>query len=104
MRGRVQQFVLTALALLGLLLPRALPARESGTSLVSSSENPPPTGGNVVAQIGNHELRIEFDHHLRSRVVARFGNREITTGPFVWSETASGKEQEWRDFPKRPEP
>ena len=91
--------MLTPLALLALLLPRALPARESGTCLVTSSENPPPAGGNVVAQIGNHELRIEFDHHLRSRVVARFGNREITTGPFVWSETASGKEQEWRDFP-----
>jgi alpha-galactosidase len=99
MRGRVQQLVLTALVLLALLLPRAFPSGEGGTSYDSSSENPPPAGGNVVAQIGNHELRIEFDHHLRSRVVARFGNREITTGPFVWSETASGKEQEWRDFP-----
>jgi alpha-galactosidase len=99
MRGSVQQFVLTTLVLLALLLPRAFPAGESGTSSDSSSENPPPAAGNVVAQIGSHELRIEFDRHLRSRVIARFGNREIATGPFAWSETSSGKQQEWRDFP-----
>jgi alpha-galactosidase len=99
MRGRVQQFVLTALVLLALVLPRAFPAGGSGPGFVLPPESPQSTAGDIVAQIGSHELRIEFDRHLRSRVVARFGNREIATGPFAWSETASGKQQEWRDFP-----
>jgi alpha-galactosidase len=99
MRGSVQQFVLTTLVLLALLLPCAFPLGGSGPGFVLSPESPQSTAGDVVAQIGSHELRIEFDRHLRGRVVARFGNREIVTGPFAWSETAAGRQQEWRDFP-----
>ena len=40
-------------------------------------------------QIQGTNLRIEFDRNLRSRVIARFDNKEITTGPFAASETAS---------------
>ena len=36
-------------------------------------------------QSGN--LRIEFDHRMRSRVVARFDNKETLMGPFIASET-----------------
>ncbi len=37
-------------------------------------------------QIQGERLRIQFDRYLRSRVIARFGDKEITTGPFVASE------------------
>ena len=37
-------------------------------------------------QIQGEQLRIQFDRYLRSRVIARFGDKEITTGPFVASE------------------
>jgi len=38
-------------------------------------------------QIQGGNLRIEFDNHLSSRVVARFDNKETVMGPFVASET-----------------
>jgi alpha-galactosidase len=40
-------------------------------------------------QIQGSNLRIEFDNHLRSRVVARFGNKETVMGPFTASETVT---------------
>jgi alpha-galactosidase len=45
------------------------------------------------AEIEGKELKVEFDRNLRSRVVARFGNKDIPLGPFVVSESAvvSGK-------------
>src|ERR1700729_3776801 len=38
-------------------------------------------------QIQGGNLRIEFDNHLRSRVVARFDKTETVMGPFTTSET-----------------
>jgi alpha-galactosidase len=47
----------------------------------------------VKAEIAGKNLRVEFDRMLRSRVVARFDNRETRLGPFTASEsvTTTGK-------------
>lgn len=52
----------------------------------------------VRAQIQGGSLRIEFDHHLHSRVIARFGNKEIVMGPFTASETIATTDKRWADF------
>jgi len=49
-------------------------------------------------QIQGVNLRIEFNHNLRSRVIARFENKEMTLGPFVASETVSAVDKSWTDF------
>src|ERR1017187_91356 len=41
-------------------------------------------------QIQSANLRIEFDRNLRSRVVARFDNKDTTMGPFTVSESLTG--------------
>src|SRR5664279_1544055 len=54
-------------------------------------------------QIQGANLRIEFDRSLRSRVIARFDNKEIKTGPFAASETVTTADKavnkSWTDFP-----
>jgi alpha-galactosidase len=50
-------------------------------------------------QIQGANLRIEFDHNLRSRVVARFDNKETTMGPFTASESVTGADKAWTEFP-----
>jgi alpha-galactosidase len=51
-----------------------------------------------VAQIESPSLRIEFDKNMRSRVIARFGDKEIPIGAFSASETVRGSEHIWNDF------
>lgn len=51
-----------------------------------------------LAQIQSPSLRIEFDKNMRSRVVARFGGKEIPLGGFSASETVKGAERSWSDF------
>jgi alpha-galactosidase len=51
-----------------------------------------------VAQIQSPSLRIEFDKNMRSRVIARFGAKEISLGAFSASETVKGSERSWYDF------
>src|SRR5215471_19049349 len=51
-----------------------------------------------VAQIQSSSLRIEFDKNMRSRVIARFGAKEIPLGAFSASETVKGTERSWYDF------
>lgn len=41
----------------------------------------------VAAQIESKNLRLEFGHDLRSRVVARFDGKDTSLGPFSTSET-----------------
>ena len=53
-------------------------------------------GGNPQIQGGN--LRIEFDNHLRSRVVARFDKTETVMGPFTASETVTTADKLWTGF------
>jgi alpha-galactosidase len=50
-------------------------------------------------QIQGANLRVEFDHNLRSRVVARFDNKETEMGPFTASETVSSAGRVWSVFP-----
>ena len=50
------------------------------------------------AQIQAGNLRIEFDSHLRSRVVARFDNRETVLGPYTASETVTTTGKVWNEF------
>jgi len=47
-------------------------------------------------QSGN--VRIEFDHRLRSRVVARFGGKDTSMGPFTASETVTIANRVWPAF------
>ena len=56
----------------------------------SPSDNP---------QIRSANLRIEFDRNLRSRVVARFDNKDTTLGPFTVSESVTAADKRWTDFP-----
>src|SRR5271165_5061688 len=72
-----------------ILLCFALPAWNSGRNMAQESA---PSGAPKVApglQIQSPVLRIEFDHNLRSRVVALFsGSLKILT-PFSASETVT---------------
>ena len=56
-----------------------------------------PATGNPQIQVTN--LRIEFDHNLRSRVVARFDNQETIMGPFTASESLTAADKTWTEFP-----
>src|SRR5215472_13077299 len=49
-------------------------------------------------QIQGEHLRIEFDQNLRSRVIARFDQRETTLGPFTASETITAANKIWSSF------
>jgi alpha-galactosidase len=49
-------------------------------------------------QIQGGNLRIEFDNHLRSRVVARFNQKETVMGPFTASETVTTADKTWTGF------
>ncbi len=49
-------------------------------------------------QIQGERLRIQFDHYLRSRVVARFDGKETTMGPFVASERVAVAGRVWSEF------
>lgn len=50
-------------------------------------------------QIQGATLRIEFDSILRTRVIARFDNKEEPIGPFSASETIAAADKAWTDFP-----
>ncbi len=64
-------------------------------SLASAPAADVPTGK---AQIQSDHLRIEFDNNLRSRVVARFDNKETVMGPFTASETVTAAGNSWTRF------
>jgi alpha-galactosidase len=49
-------------------------------------------------QIQGGNLRVEFDNHLRSRVVALFGNKETVLGGFTASETLTTTGKLWSEF------
>jgi hypothetical protein len=50
------------------------------------------------AQIQGGNLRIEFDHQLRSRVIARFDEKQTGMGPFTASETVTTANKTWTGF------
>ena len=49
-------------------------------------------------QIQGGKIRIEFDNHLRSRVVACFDKKETVMGPFTASETVTTADKPWTEF------
>jgi alpha-galactosidase len=49
-------------------------------------------------QIQGGNLRIEFDSHLRTQVVARFDKTETVMGPFTASETVTTTDKQWTGF------
>ena len=49
-------------------------------------------------QIQGGNLRVEFDNHLRSRVVACFDKKETVMGPFTASETVTAADKPWTGF------
>src|ERR1700691_1231147 len=91
---RRQALVQTCSALLGLALPRWSSWQNS-----SARDSAPATGANGVSdlQIQSSVLRIEFDHFLRSRVVALLGPNPKLLAPFSASETVNGI-RPWSDF------
>ena len=70
------------------------------TSLWVAGQSPSPilARHGSSAQIQSPSLRIEFDKHMRSRVVARFNGKEVPLGAFSASETVKGSERSWYDF------
>src|SRR3954453_4805300 len=50
-------------------------------------------------QIQGGNIRIELDNRLRSRVVARFGNKETVMGPLVASEIVTTADTNLTPFP-----
>jgi alpha-galactosidase len=50
------------------------------------------------AQIQGKNLRIEFDHNLHSRLIARFDNNETVLGPFTASESVAGADKVVANF------
>jgi alpha-galactosidase len=49
-------------------------------------------------EIQGGNIRIELDNRLRSRVVARFGKKEVLMGPFTASETVTTTDKLWAGF------
>lgn len=49
-------------------------------------------------RIQGDNIRIEFDNHLRSRVVACFDKKEAVLGPFTSSETVTTADKLWTGF------
>jgi alpha-galactosidase len=49
--------------------------------------------------IENQNLRLEFDRDLRSRVIARFQNKDIPLGAFAATETVVANGKSWAQFP-----
>src|SRR4051794_35144654 len=49
-------------------------------------------------QIQGGNIRIELDNRLRSRVIARFGKKEMLMGPFTASETVTTTDKAWAGF------
>ena len=68
------------------------------SSLAASVASQAKAPARVAASIESPNLRIEFDSSMRSRIVAKFGGKDIELGPFSESETLSGADHPWSDF------
>jgi alpha-galactosidase len=82
---RRQAITQTCCAVLGLALPRWISGYSSGQLSAPAPASNDPSD----LQIQSSVLRIEFDHHLRSRVVALLGANPKPLTPFSASETVS---------------
>ena len=92
---RRQAITQTCCALLGLALPRW----NAGQNSSAAHSVPAATAPNGLSdlQIQSSVLRVEFDHHLRSRLVALLGLSPKLLAPFSASETVTGI-RTWSDF------
>ncbi|MBZ5572549.1 MAG: alpha-galactosidase [Acidobacteriia bacterium] len=82
------------------LLSAALPGWNSGHSSASQVSAPAsPHGFSADLQIQSQILRIEFDRKLHSRVVPLFDGAAKRLVPFSASETVSGADRTWSNFP-----
>ena len=90
---RRQAIAQTCCALLGLALPRW----NSGQNGSAEHSAPATAPAFPDLEIQSSVLRIEFDHHLRSRVVALLGANPRILAPFSASETVTGI-RTWSDF------
>jgi alpha-galactosidase len=86
---------LTCCVLLGLALPSGNSGQNSaGQRIAPTSAYKPSTD----LQIQSPVLRIEFDRHLHSRVIALFGPRPKLLTPFSASETVTSVDRTCSDF------
>ncbi len=76
-------------AMLRIIFTVALAAGSFAVAADVPSGNPRIQGGMI---------RIEFDNHMRSRVVACFDKRETVLGPFTASETVTTADRLWTGF------
>ena len=90
---RRRRVALTCCVLLGLALIGSN-SRQYDSSPASAAASDAMTD----LQIQSSVLRIEFDHNLRSRVVALFGPNPKPLTPFSASETVAGTGRTWSDF------
>src|SRR5271165_7592889 len=91
---RRQAITQTCCAVLGLALPRWNPGQNRAAHSAVTAPNGPPD-----LQIQSSVLRIEFDHSLRSRVVALLGSNPTILAPFAASEIVIGiGTRIWSDF------
>src|ERR1039458_10796765 len=92
---RRQAIPQTCCAVLGLTMPRW----NSGQTSSSQHSAVVAPNGSPDLQIQSSVLRIEFDHSLRSRVVALLGANPTILAPFSATETVIGiGTRTWSDF------
>jgi alpha-galactosidase len=89
---RRQVITQTCCAMLGVALPRWNYGQNTAARQSAPADNAFPD-----LQLQSAVLRIEFDHHLRSRVVALLGPEPRILAPFSASETVTGI-RTWSEF------
>jgi alpha-galactosidase len=87
--NRFRRFRAASAAVLGIVLT-------AGFASCSFAVDADVPGGKPQIQGGN--VRIEFDNHLRSRVVSSFDKAETVIGPFPASGTAATADKPWAGF------
>jgi alpha-galactosidase len=86
----VPQLRVAAAPILWIVFTIAFAAASFAAAAEAPGSNPQIQGGNI---------RIEFDRHLHSQVVARFDKKETVMAPFTASESVTTADKQWTDFP-----
>jgi alpha-galactosidase len=76
----------------------ALLAGPQSTARPDRSAEDAKPAARALPQIQSRNLRVEFDKNMRSRVVARFNDKEVSFGPFSASETVKDNERARYNF------
>src|SRR6185369_4322066 len=80
-----------------ILLATLLAVARPSVGPAHSAPSTKPTAGEVPS-IESQRFRVEFDHNMRSRIVAKMKGTQVPLGPFSASETVEGKNRSWYDF------